>query len=216
MIKKKSYKFIISICILISFIVASCAKNEPKPPQKPLPDVVEAPTPAPISTPVPTPTPTPTPEPPIEVNGVISSFKTTILDRSRTRVHNINLASQKISGYVIQPGETFSFNSVVGERLPERGFKKAIVIIKNKRAYEEGGGICQVSSTLYNAAELAGLEIIERHSHSKDIHYLPLGKDAAVAYGSLDLKFKNTKSYPIKIKAYVEGNKMVVSILRAE
>ncbi|MDK2800519.1 MAG: vancomycin resistance protein VanW [Clostridiales bacterium] len=211
--------FLFIICIFfINLYIISCSTNQPKPEQKPqksAPKTVEVPKPSPVKTPVPTPPPT-TPPPTVEVNGILSSFKTTILDKSKDRVHNLNLASQIIYGHVVHPGEIFSFNKVVGERLPERGFRKAIVIVKDKRGYDEGGGICQVSSTLFNAAQQAGLEIIERHSHSKDIHYLPQGQDAAIAYGSLDLKFKNTKNFPIKIETYVEGDKMVAKILRAE
>lgn len=178
----------------------------------------------PISTPEPTivptlePThvPTPVPEPDVPVNAKLSTFSTNILDKSWSRINNIKIATKTINGYIVKPGETFSFNGVLGERSKEKGYKKAKAIVNNKRVYEEGGGVCQVSSTLYNSVQQAGLEVLERHSHTKEIHYLPLGQDAAVAYGSLDFKFKNTKSYPIKIEVYVMDYKVIASIIRAE
>ncbi|MGE4284862.1 MAG: VanW family protein [Clostridia bacterium] len=226
MFEKKRVKVELLTIIFIIFFATSCGSNKaPKPAQEPAPtpqkqskdqepvlDYENLKTPAPA----PTPAPTPAPKPAVEVGQGIGYFQTTILDKSRSRVHNIKLASEKINGFIVQPGQEFSFNGVVGQRLPEKGFQKAIVLIRGKRAYEEGGGICQISSTLYNSAEKAGLEIVERHSHSKDVHYLPMGQDAAIAYGSQDLRFKNTRDFPIKLHAYVEGNKMITNITRAQ
>ena len=215
---------ICSLCIGLMF--ASCNKTTSEPPQNSAPDIVESPSTESVPEPVPeqevekepesTSEQKTTPEPDIEVNQVIGSFQTTILDQSESRVKNIKLASQIINGYVVQPGAEFSFNKVVGERSKEKSFEDAIVIIEGEKDYEPGGGICQVSSTLLNAAQKAGMEILERHSHEKDIHYLPLGQDAAIAYGSLDFRFKNIKEFPIKIAAYVEGDQMITSISRAE
>lgn len=168
------------------------------------------------STPTPTPTPVPTPTPEIPVNTKLSEFSTELLDRSWPRVNNIKLASKAINGYIVKSGEVFSFNEVVGERSTERGYRIAPVILKGERAYDEGGGVCQVSSTLYNSVKAAGLEVLERHSHSKDVHYLHPGEDAAVEYGTMDFKFKNTKEFAIKIEAYVMNNKMITAIIKAE
>jgi len=139
----------------------------------------------------------------------IGEYTSPILDKTDARIHNINLAASIINGKVLQPGEEFSFNGTLGERTAEKGYQVAPVIIKtedgSKRSEDIGGGICQISSTLFNAAEQAGLEITERVPHSKDIGYIPKGRDATVDYGSADLKFKNNKSNPVLIKIDVNG-----------
>jgi vancomycin resistance protein YoaR len=226
MFKRNRIKACLLSILLIIFCVTACKTNNAptpqpesysKPPsgiQKPLTDENIDNEINYIETPMTT--PAPNPEPSVAVDEAIGYFQTTLLDQSKSRLHNITLASEKIDGFVLQPGQVFSFNEVVGQRLPERGFKKAIVLIKGKRGYEEGGGICQISSTMFNAAEKAGMEIVERHSHSKDVHYLPLGRDAAIVYGEQDFKFKNTRDFPVKLHAYIEGDKMVTSITRAQ
>lgn len=157
----------------------------------------------------------PSPEKSIEnAETVIAVFETKIIDKSENRLHNLKLASSMIDGYVLKPGETFSFNEIVGEANEERGFKKAIVLHKKYKVMDDGGGICQVSSTLYNAVKQAGLQIIERHSHTKDVGYIPQGQDAAIAYDAFDLKFKNTYTYPIMIKVIVNEEVISVSIKR--
>jgi vancomycin resistance protein YoaR len=114
-------------------------------------------------------------------------------------------------------GEVFSFNDYLGKRTKEKGYEKAPIIVKTetgaKKADGVGGGICQLSSTLYKAAKEAGLEIIERHSHSKKVGYLPLGEDASVSFGYFDLKFKNNKNIPIMIKVAIDNDKLTVRIL---
>lgn len=144
----------------------------------------------------------------------IGSYKTTLTDKDKNRVRNIVLASKKINGYVVKPGDVFSFNNVVGERTSSKGYKKAKIIVNGESSEDLGGGICQLSSTIYNAAEASGLEIIERHSHSKEVVYVPLGKDAAVDYGNLDFKFKNNKNHPVKVKIRIKNSKVYVSILK--
>lgn len=145
---------------------------------------------------------------------VIGSYQTTILDTDSCRVRNIRIAAQEINRYALQPGEIFSFNDVVGRRVPENGYKKAKIIVKGKREEGTGGGVCQLSTTLYNAVENSGLEVVERHSHSKDVHYVPHGRDATVVYGSKDFKFRNSMSYPVQIRARVKNGTVSVSILR--
>jgi len=153
--------------------------------------------------------------PPKKENKVVASFSTKIIDYDENRIHNIRLASEKINSCVISPGEVFSFNEIVGKREYGKGYKKATVLVKGEHSEDVGGGICQLSSTIYNAALKSDLEVLERHSHSVDVRYIPQGQDAAVNYGDKDLKFKNTKSYAIKFSVTVGNGKVFVSILKA-
>jgi len=129
----------------------------------------------------------------------LASFSTTYPTRDRNRATNVELASQKIDGYVLMPGETFSYNQVVGKRTAAAGFKSATVYQGGEVVDGIGGGICQVSSTLYNAVLLANLEIVERTNHGFRVHYVKPSTDATVSWGSPDFKFKNNRNYPIKI-----------------
>ena len=126
---------------------------------------------------------------------------------------NVELASQKINNVILLPGEVFSYNKVVGERTFENGFKEASVYTSSGVVNGLGGGICQVSSTLYNSVLLANLEIIERRNHRYAVSYVPLGRDATVAYGSIDFKFKNNRNYPIKIVSYAQNGVLNISIM---
>lgn len=117
------------------------------------------------------------------------------------RGDNILLACSKINGTLLEPGDVFSYNKVVGPRDQDTGFRIAPVIIKGKLEPGLGGGVCQVSSTLYNAALLSNLQIVERVHHAFPVHYLPAGRDATVSYGSIDLQFKNTTKGPLLICA---------------
>lgn len=129
------------------------------------------------------------------------------------RAFNIALAVKKISGKIIAPGETFSFNQVVGARTEAEGYKIAHVYSDGQVVDDVGGGICQVSSTLYNAA-LSDMSTVERTNHMFTVGYIPLGQDAAVAYDYVDMKFKNTSGYPIKIVGEVTpDNRVVFSII---
>jgi len=129
-----------------------------------------------------------------------------------SRSHNVSLAAQKINEIVLAPGDVFSYNDVVGPRTAARGFKVATVYVGNKSVPGIGGGICQVSSTLFNAVVLADLEIVYRTNHSLPVSYVPLGRDATVSYGSIDFKFKNNTLNPVKIVASASGGKNVVSV----
>ena len=121
------------------------------------------------------------------------------------RTTNLQLAAAKMNGTVIVPGGTFSFNSVVGPRTASRGYKAAAIYSEGTVVEDVGGGICQVVTTLYNAAIQANMDITERRNHSFMPTYVGPGYDATVAYGSQDFKFKNTRDYPIKIIASVEN-----------
>lgn len=121
------------------------------------------------------------------------------------RSENLKIATGKINGKVLMPGEQFSFNGVVGERTVQAGYKNAAIFEGDQVVDGLAGGICQVSSTLYNAALLANLQIDERYNHSFKTSYLAFGRDATVVYGIKDLKFTNTRSYPIKIDGVAEN-----------
>ena len=150
-----------------------------------------------------------------EEEEILGSCATRLIqDYNRTR--NIELALSKINGFMIDPGKVFSFNRIIGARSARRGYLPAPVLFHDKRSIQIGGGICQISSTLYNAALLADLEIIERHRHSSPITYLPLGLDATVAYHYKDLKFKNTHPFPIMIMTSVSEDIMTISIMGKE
>ena len=136
-------------------------------------------------------------------------FKQTFFDPSaENRVYNIKRAVEKIDNLLIAPGAMFSFNEIVGAASLEDGFKEAPVIIDDQLVPAAGGGICQVSSTLYNAVLLAGFEIKERHNHGLTINYLPPGYDAAVAYDYLDLKFINNQPHSLLIHMWVQDNNL--------
>ena len=130
---------------------------------------------------------------------LLSSFKTSFTSSNSNRSTNIRLCSEKINGLVLMPGETFSFNQVVGKRTPEAGFKPATAYSAGKVVQEYGGGICQVSSTLYNAVLYSNLEIVERTNHGYKPSYVKPGLDATVSWGGPDFKFKNNRDYPIRI-----------------
>ncbi len=148
-----------------------------------------------------------------DIFGNRISFYTTKYDTTNVnRATNIEIACEKINGTVLEPGEVFSFNKVVGERTTKNGFKEAIIYSDGELDYGLGGGICQISSTLYNTVLLANLDIVERKNHSMTVSYLPTGQDATVSYGSVDFKFKNSRSYPIKLSATANSGVITISI----
>src|SRR5699024_4389198 len=116
-----------------------------------------------------------------------------------------------IDSHVVFPGETFSFNKIVGKRTEEKGYKRAPVIVKGELAEDIGGGIRQTSSTLYNAVDLKGIEIVERYSHSRTVPYVPYGRDATVAWCGRDLSSKNKLHQPILIRAKAANGKMEIN-----
>lgn len=136
----------------------------------------------------------------------------TVYVNNANRTTNLRLAANKINGTVLMPGETFSYNTIVGERTIAAGYRNAAIYENGQVVDGLGGGICQVSSTLYNSVLKTNLEIVERTNHMFLTTYSPGGLDATVAYGSLDFKFKNNRSYPIKIAASVENGYCTVQI----
>ena len=142
----------------------------------------------------------------------VSTFSTNYNAGDVGRTNNLKIASTKTNNLVLMPGEIFSFNKVVGKRTVEEGYKDAKIYENGKVVDGLAGGICQVSSTLYDAALLANLEIVERYNHQFTTSYLPGGKDATVVYGIKDLKFKNNREYPIKIVTSIGGGTLTYSI----
>jgi len=129
------------------------------------------------------------------------------------RTENVRLSAEFINNTILMPGQEFSYNNTVGERSTDRGFKVAKVYQGGQVVDGLGGGICQTSSTLYNAVLYADLEVIERKNHSLSVAYVPLGRDATVSYGTVDFKFKNHKKTPIKIETAVSNGTLTVKIL---
>ena len=143
---------------------------------------------------------------------LLATYSTTYSTKNVNRSTNIKLASSKIDGTVLMPGETFSYNTVVGKRTAAAGFKSAAVYSGGQVTTGIGGGICQVSSTLYNSVLLANLEIVERTNHGFNPGYVPAGRDATVSWGGPDFKFKNNRNYPVKIICSGTGGNIVTKI----
>jgi vancomycin resistance protein YoaR len=146
----------------------------------------------------------------------IGQYLTYFNARNKQRSANILLASDAINNQVVFPGRTFSFNQIVGKRTVGKGYMPAPVIVKGELTEGIGGGICQVSSTLFNAADNSGLKIIERYSHSKTVSYVPRGRDATVSWYGPDFRFTNKYNQPILIKSRVYEGKLVVTIYSSE
>ena len=136
---------------------------------------------------------------------LLSTYSTRYSTRDRDRTTNLQLAASKINGTVLMPGETFSYNQVVGERTIAAGYKEAPIYVSGEVVDGLGGGICQITSTLYNAVLYANLEIVERSNHQFVPSYVTASRDATVVYGSIDFKFKNNRDYPIKLVCSVSG-----------
>ena len=144
-----------------------------------------------------------------EMYGLIDYAITNANASSKSRLNNITLAMSMINGTKLAPGETFSFNGTVGQRTSGRGFKMATAYSGGEVTEQVGGGICQVSTTLFNAAVKADMRIDERHNHSLTVHYVDKGKDATVDWGNQDLKFTNTSADDIYICCYLTDDKRV-------
>ena len=142
----------------------------------------------------------------------LSTFKTRYDASDKDRTTNLILACKKLDGKVIMPGETFSYNATLGPRSTATGYKNAKVYENGEVVDGIGGGICQISSTLYNAALMADMEIVERRNHQFVTSYVGAGRDATVVYGLTDFKFKNTRKYPIKLKASSVSGIATISI----
>ena len=143
---------------------------------------------------------------------LLATFSTNYQASNVNRTTNLRLAANKINGTVLLPNEEFSYNQVVGERTEKAGYKMAATYSNGQVVDGLGGGICQISSTLYDAVVMANLNVTTRRNHQFVTSYLPAGKDATVVWGSQDFKFANTRKYPIRIVATVEGGVATVQI----
>ena len=143
---------------------------------------------------------------------LLATYSTSYATSNANRSTNIALAASKINGTVLMPGEEFSFNGTVGKRTAANGFKTATVYSNGQVTTDYGGGICQVSSTLYNSVLRANLEITNRTNHTFTVGYVPIGLDATVSWGSPDFKFKNSRNYPVKIVATTANKKLTISV----
>ncbi|SDG78227.1 VanW family protein [Desulfosporosinus hippei] len=147
-----------------------------------------------------------------KITGLLASY-TTRFDPSQTaRSENVRIAARAMDKAVIKPGETLSFNKIVGERTVEAGYKDAYIIVNGKFVPGLAGGICQVSSTLYNTGLLANLPVTQRSNHDLAISYVPLGQDATVAYPDLDLKFNNNTGGYLLVRTKVSSNSVTIEL----
>lgn len=164
----------------------------------------------------PTVEPTPPPQDTTPKEEEISSFSTKIVTKDANRQHNINLTCSSLNNTIVEPGNTFSFCNTVGQATSAKGYKEADIFDANgKKKKGLGGGNCQISSTLYNAVlAVSDLSVVERHPHSNYVPYIQKGKDAAVAYGSYDFKFKNNSGSKIKIQASATENEITTKLLK--
>ena len=143
----------------------------------------------------------------------LASTSTSLNAGNKARTNNVRLAASYINGTILNPGEEFSYNGVVGERTAARGFQSAGAYVSGRVVDEVGGGVCQPSSTLYMAVLRADLKVTERRNHSFTVSYTPLGEDATVSWGTQDFKFVNSTDYPIKIYADQSGSSMNIRIV---
>ena len=132
---------------------------------------------------------------------------------SSNRINNIEVAAGHLNNLVVMPGQEISVSDIIKPRTTANGYKSAGAYLNGRTVPAIGGGICQVSSTVYNAVKNAGLTVLERHPHSMPVHYLPLGLDAAISAGSKDLRFRNDYSAPVILQAYTEGKNLIVNCL---
>lgn len=149
-------------------------------------------------------------------SATLGKYTTDFSTSTENRAFNVKRASDSMHETYLMPGEEFSYNDVIGNPSAENGYKMASVYENGKTTQGVGGGVCQVSSTLYSAVLYADLEVTERYNHSLTVAYVPKGQDATVSYGVLDFKFKNNTEYPVKVSSVIEGKKITVSIIGTE
>ena len=149
---------------------------------------------------------------PAEQTVIVSSYTTSVAGQDFNVRTNIALASAKLNGIAVQPGSIFSFNETVGDGSAANGYLTGRVLYQDKTAYEPGGGICQVSSTLFNALLLAGCTIAERHRHYQPVLYVAPGLDATIKYGKKDLKIRNPHAHALYIFTSINDRSLTVFI----
>jgi vancomycin resistance protein YoaR len=146
----------------------------------------------------------------------LAGYSTSLKGRTSNQRHNARLAAQALDGRIVAPGATFSFNRTVQSWSLDQGYVKALVSYDGELVRAFGGGVCQTSTTLYNAALLAGLPIVERHPHVFVPGYIRPGRDAAVAYPGVDLRFRNPHPWPVRIRAVVRGDRLEIVLQGAQ
>ena len=144
--------------------------------------------------------------------NLLGSYSTNYGASASNRGINIAIAARTINGTILLPGEVFSYNKVIGDTTPNKGYKLGGSYLNGELVESYGGGICQVSSTLYNAVLYANLDIVLRYNHSSTVGYVPASRDATVSYGGKDFKFKNSRKYPIRIKAVASNGVLKIEI----
>lgn len=151
----------------------------------------------------------------VPVEREIASFSTKIVTKDSSRQNNIRITCNTLNETIVEPGATFSFCNTVGQATTAKGYQKADIFDANgKKKKGLGGGNCQISTTLYNAVlSVPSLKVTERHPHSNKVPYIQTGKDAAVAFGSYDLKFVNNSGYKIKILASTSGADVTIKLI---
>lgn len=147
---------------------------------------------------------------------IIASYTTYFKASDVGRTHNIRQSSDAISKVIVGNGDYFSFNTMVGPRTKETGYQEALEIVNGEFVLGIGGGICQTSSTLFNAVDQLSVEYVEWHHHSRDIGYVPKGRDATVSYGTLDFRFHNTTGFPFMIISTTTENSLTIEIRTSE
>ncbi|WP_273484675.1 VanW family protein [Desulforamulus ruminis] len=150
------------------------------------------------------------------INRLLAMYSTQFDPNKVNRAYNVSVAAAALDGLTVAPREVMSFNEVVGPRSTEAGYKTAPIIVNNELVDGLGGGICQVSTTLYNAVLLANLEVVERTNHSMPITYVPIGRDATVVFDAIDFKFRNNTDYWLYIQSHVKGGTLVIKIFGNE
>lgn len=148
-----------------------------------------------------------------KIKEVVSTFSTKFSTGDRSRSSNLKVAAEKLDGIVLMPGEKFSFNDYVGERTAANGFKEAGVYRQGRHEIDWGGGVCQVSTTLFNAVVRANMKVNTRNNHTFLVPYVPVGCDAAVAFGSYDFVFTNTLETPVALDSKYEPGRLTFTVL---
>lgn len=142
----------------------------------------------------------------------IASFFVMVDYQEQNVKRNLFLAAQKLNGQILVPGQVFSFNQIVGEGSVRNGFLPGRIYFRDSVVLEPGGGLCVVSSSLYNLFLVSGLQIIERHRHSKPVSYVPLGLDATIRYGLKDLKVKNPYTMPLTLRINLSQDRLSMQL----
>lgn len=148
-----------------------------------------------------------------KIKEVVSTYTSRFSEGNANRASNIHNAARRLTGTILMPGETFSFNKTLGRRTVENGFKLAGVYNNGKHDFDIGGGICQISGTLYNATLLANLKIVQRSCHTFPVPYLPVGRDATVSFPNPDFEFQNSTDGPIAISAVANSGSLTFRVL---